>query len=99
MRKVPDLLGLTVDEARARCQPLDILITEPEAEYGPVNGFDEPILRQRPPAGTPAPRGGYVMVWTTGPGGEGGVREPRRPFPPVLENRATADPADEAPSP
>jgi hypothetical protein len=91
VRKVPDLLGLTVDEARPACQASGFLLTEPETEYGPTNGFDAPIVRQRPPADTVGGRGDYVMVWTSGSGGVGGVREPRIPPRPTVVNSEEAE--------
>lgn len=93
---MPDLLGLTVPEAMGSGRTAELIVAEPDPEYSPPSRSGALVIRQRPPAGTRVDLHSYVMVWAAGPedgsGGEGGVREPLRPFPPVRENHAAADP-------
>jgi hypothetical protein len=96
---VPDLLGLTALEAGQVGMRVGLLVVGPEPDFpllgdlpfASLSDLQGTVIRQRPEAGAAFERHAQVMVWTSGPGGEAGVREPRRPFPPVRENRAAVD--------
>ncbi|MCA2216653.1 PASTA domain-containing protein [Jidongwangia harbinensis] len=90
---VPDLLGLTAPEAAGLGERAGLRVLGPDGDAASPAELQGPVVRQRPEPGVVTRRGSVVVVRTAGPGGDGGVREPRRPVPPTREDRAAADPA------
>jgi len=90
--QVPDLRGLTVAEAEAVAAGAGLVVVGPDGRAtGLLRGL---VAGQRPePGPAPAPFR-EVVVWTSGPGGEAGVREPVVP-PPL--RRGGAAPASSEP--
>ncbi|MGH3632331.1 MAG: PASTA domain-containing protein [Sciscionella sp.] len=91
MTEVPDLRGLTVAEAIGAAGRFELWGPEgvpisPDRDLGVV-------VRQLPEPGKHSPSGSGIRVWTSG-GGEGGVRQPSLPYPPVRDNRAYLDVVD-----
>ena len=84
---VPDLRGLTVLEAAAVAGRVDLLVTDPDGR--PFTLLEGLVTEQLPGSGMPVPRLTTVTVWTSGPGREAGVREPR--VPPLLRRDAGAE--------
>ncbi len=80
---VPDVIGLTVEEA---LRALDIRQLRPAASDpdGLPLSAQSPgavVTDQSPESGARVPAWSSVRLWLSGGGGEGGVREPRRPKP------------------
>jgi|1186.fasta_scaffold09299_3 beta-lactam-binding protein with PASTA domain len=89
---VPDLRGLTVTEAEAVAASVGLVVVGPDGRpAGLLRGL---VAGQSPDGGTPVHQDTEVMVWTAGPCGEAGVREPV--VAPLLpsEDRAAADRAE-----
>jgi beta-lactam-binding protein with PASTA domain len=86
---VPDVRGLSVAEADVVAAHADLVITGPDGR--PTSSLPGLITDQRPDGGAQVPRHTGVVVWTTGPGGESGVREPRVPPLPHRAGGAAAD--------
>jgi beta-lactam-binding protein with PASTA domain len=89
---VPDVRGLAVMEAEAVASSVGLVVVGRDGRpAGLLRGL---ISGQSPEGGTPARRGNAVTIWTAGPGGEAGVREPV--IPPLLrrEEGAAADRAE-----
>ena len=99
---VPNLIGLTLDDARGRLLPLGLVAVGPEPDGPPFGQFGWPqglVTDQAPEAGAKVPRASAVTVWLDTGDGEGGagVREPRRPPNNPRTLRAMRDePTDEA---
>lgn len=71
-----------------------VLLQGPDPD-APTPLLDGIVTHQQPPPGTRAHRWDAVTVWV-GPGPDAGVREPRRPFPPVDSLHAAAAPEPHA---
>ncbi len=89
---VPDLLGLTAPEAARLGERAGLRVVGPDGDAESLVELPGAVVRQRPEPGVVTRRGSAVVVQTSGPGGDGGVREPRRPVPPTREDHAAADP-------
>jgi hypothetical protein len=91
---VPDVVGMSFDDAReavmrARLVPVD---AQPDdAPLVPADWRSAIVVRQYPDAGTKLRAGSQVKLWVERGGGSAGVREPRRPVPPVREASAEVD--------
>ena len=83
---VPDLRGLTVAEAEAVAARVHFVVIGPDGR--PASLLRGLITGQRPDAGAQVWRHTEVTVWTSGPGGEAGVREPV--VPPLLRREEGA---------
>jgi hypothetical protein len=88
---VPDLVGQAAPDAGELGRRAGLRVVGPDGDPGSLDELDGPVVRQRPEPGVVARRGADVMVWTSGPGGDAGVREPRRPVPPTRADEAAAD--------
>jgi hypothetical protein len=91
---VPDVVGMSYDDAR------DVLVrahlaavnAEPDAApLPPAEWHSAVVVRQYPDSGTRLRAGSPVKLWVERGGGSAGVREPRRPRPPVREASAERD--------
>lgn len=82
---VPDLIGLSAQQARDFARRAQLIAVGPDPDALPsVHGV---VSGQSPAAGSLAARWSSVVIWTLrGGGGPGdaGVREPRNPNPPPL---------------
>ena len=83
--RVPDVIGMSLDEARKVLggKGLGSMAADPD---GPpldlVGSPDSVVTDQSPESGARVPPGSSVRLWLDqGGGGGGGVREPRRPAP------------------
>ncbi len=85
---VPDLLGLTTLEARRVGLRAGLCVVGPDGDSRSLSQLHGPVIRQHPEAGTIFDLRAEVTVWTSDPGGDAGVREPRRPIPPTRGIRA-----------
>ena len=90
---VPDLLGLDVADAADVAAQVGLRAVGPEGTPQSLLDMSGPVVLQRPEPGVVARTPGDVMVWTSGPGGDAGVREPRHPVPPALGGEAAESPA------
>jgi hypothetical protein len=84
----PDLYGLGPDEATRVCYGQDLWLTIKVADMVEVSGWDPSrvrVTRQWPSPGSRMDANA-VVVWVDiiDGGEEAGVREPRRPSPPLL---------------
>jgi len=71
---VPDLRGLTLTEAEAVAAGGGLAVVGGDGRpAGLLRGL---VAGQIPDRGTPVRRDTEVTVWTAGPGGEAGIREP-----------------------
>jgi hypothetical protein len=84
--RVPDFVGLTVLEAREAGLLAGVVVVGPDPDTGVLTDLRGSVVAQRPEAGALVARQAQVMVWTSGSGGDAGVREPRNPYPPTLMN-------------
>ena len=92
---VPDLRGLTAPEAGRMGQLAGVRVVGPTGDAPWLNQLEGTVIGQHPEAGSGVARHSEVTVWTSGPGGDAGVREPRRPLPPTLDNHAALDLGDD----
>lgn len=82
--RVPDVVGMFPWEARRRLAMDELGLTGPGADAEESSGWlGGRITGQAPSAGEWLPPGGTVTVWFGDGPGSAGVREPRRPVPPV----------------
>lgn len=83
--RVPDVIGMTLDEARTALGGKDLvaMAADPDGpSLGMANLPDTVVTDQSPESGARVPPGSPVRLWFDhGGGGGGGVREPRRPAP------------------
>ncbi|WP_052433305.1 PASTA domain-containing protein [Streptacidiphilus carbonis] len=83
---VPDLIGLSPQQARDFARRAQLVAAGPDPDARPA--MDGTVSAQAPGAGSLAARWSTVVIWTVhrggGPGGDAGVREPRNPSPPPL---------------
>jgi hypothetical protein len=96
---VPSVVGLAW--ARAREVLMDSgLVAALDPDGPPLGAFGWPegaVTDQSPEAGARVPAGSAVRLWFESGGGEGGVREPRRPQPHPKGGRAMLpEPVDDA---
>ena len=81
---MPDLVGLSVDEARSLLLGIGLVPVGPDRDAarltsaGWIGGV---VVDQRPCPGTVLAVGSPVMMWIERGRGSAGVREPRRPTP------------------
>jgi hypothetical protein len=99
--RVPDVVGLARDEARARLNGSELRVISADPDGLPIElvGLPGSIVKdQIPESGAMVPRGSSVRLWLDGGGDDGpGVREPRRPAPDPRTARQMRDEAtDEA---
>ena len=77
--QVPDLRGLTAAEAEAVAAGAGLVVVGPDGRAaGLLRGL---VVGQRPKPGPAPVPSRESVVWTSGPGGEAGVREPVAPTP------------------
>ncbi len=62
-----------------------------EAPLSPAEWHSAVVVRQYPDPGTKLRAGSQVKLWVERGGGSAGVREPRRPVPPLREASAEVD--------
>jgi hypothetical protein len=81
---LPDLVGLTIDEAQSLLCGIGLVPVGPDPDAAPLTppGWrDGVVVDQRPYPGTRLAIGSPVMMWIERGPGSAGVREPRRPTP------------------
>jgi len=96
---VPDLRGLTATEAMRIGMAGFVMVVCPNPNFGSARNLQGTVVRQRPEAGAAVERYAEIAVWSSGRGDDAGVREPRRPLPPVRQHQAAVDLDDETLSP
>lgn len=93
----PDLYGLAPDEASRVCYSEAVGLTIIVGDMVEVNGWDSSrvrVTKQWPSPGSRMDsRSVSVYIDIVGGGGEAGVREPRRPSPPLRSPGAGLDDA------
>lgn len=90
---VPDVVGLTFDEARAVLFGARLVAVGPDPDGPSLGALGWPrgvVVKQDPAAGAILATGSPVTVWLDS-GGGAGDREPRRPKPTPLEARELPD--------
>ncbi len=90
---VPDLRGLDTVEAAELASRASLQAVGPKGTPGSLRELAGVVARQRPEPGVVVRQHADVMVWTSGPGGDAGVREPLRPVPPARDGEAAESPA------
>ncbi len=97
---VPDVAGLTLIEALRAFGEGDLRPAAADPDGPPLSSQtpSDVIVDQSPEAGARVPAGSPVRLWfRSGGGGEGGVREPRRPGPdPKSAREMLPEPVDDA---
>ncbi len=64
---VPDVIGMTRQEARTAIESSSLVLAGQWSEYGPLETMGT-VIRQDPPPGAQTPRGAPVSIfWNTGP--------------------------------
>lgn len=98
--RVPDVVGLALDEARKVVdgKGLRAMSADPDGPPLDIAGLPNSVVTdQSPEAGARVPPGSPVRLWLDDGGGGPGVREPRRPSPDPKSARQMRDEAtDEA---
>lgn len=90
---VPNIVGVTVYEARETLEQRGLFGVGSDPDAPPMTGDDATrfvVTDQSPEAGAKVPRGSTVRLWVERGGGSG-VREPRRPQPDPWVGRAMRD--------
>ena len=90
---VPDVIGLTWDDARAVLMQAHLIAVGPDPDGPPLAALGWPgglVVDQDPKAGAALPAGSPVTVWIER-GGGAGDREPRRPRPNPVSGRNLPD--------
>ncbi len=90
---VPDVIGLSWDDARHVLQREGLVGVGPDPDGPPLTAMGWPdavVTDQSPESGAKVPAGSQVRLWTERGGGSG-VREPRRPKPAPRAARAMLD--------
>lgn len=90
---VPDLRGLTADEAVEVGMDSRVMVVCPNPDFNSVRQLKGWVIRQRPEGGMAVERYAEILIWTSGRGGDASVREPRRPLPPLRQNQADVETA------
>jgi len=97
--RVPDVVGMTWDDARQVLREAGLVGVGPDPDGPPLAALGWPdgvVTDQSPESGAKLPPGSPVTLWVERGGGTG-VREPRRPQPAPRAGRAMHDePSDEA---
>lgn len=90
MTVVPDFVGKQALDAwlAGHEAGLSLQGPDPDSPHPLLNGR---VAAQLPAPGARLPRWSVVTVWITNGGDPGGVREPRRPLPNLLEDTGEAD--------
>jgi DNA-binding Lrp family transcriptional regulator len=97
--KVPNVIGMSWDDARHVLQKNRLVGVGPDPDGPPLGALGWPdgvVTDQSPESGAKVPAGSTVTLWVERGGGSG-VREPRRPKPEPLAGREMhLEPSDEA---
>ena len=98
---VPNVIGMTWDDARKVLRDKGLLAASPDPDGPPLGALGWPdgvVTDQSPESGAKVPAGSSVRLWIgRGHGGGAGVREPRRPLPgPISAREMRYEPTDEA---
>ncbi|NKQ51546.1 PASTA domain-containing protein [Amycolatopsis sp. K13G38] len=91
--KVPDVVGLSWDNARSALVRKDLVPATPDPDDLPLAAIGWPggvVTDQSPESGAKVERGSTVTLWIDRSGGSG-VREPRRPKPDPKTGRKLRD--------
>ncbi|GAB2965711.1 PASTA domain-containing protein [Amycolatopsis acidiphila] len=91
--QVPNVIGLSWDDARALLHREDLVPVGPDPDGPPLptlSGPDGVVVDQSPESGAKVPPGSTVRLWLERGGGSG-VREPRRPRPDPKSGRKMRD--------
>jgi hypothetical protein len=91
---VPDVLGLAFDDARDVLVRVGLVPVQADPDAAPLQPgqwHSSVVVRQYPDSGTRLRAGSPVKLWVERGGGTAGVREPRRPTPPVREASGEVD--------
>jgi hypothetical protein len=96
---VPNVIGLTWDDARDVLLERQLVATGPDPDGPPLTGAGWPdgiVVDQSPESGAKVPPGSHVKLWLERGGGSAGVREPRRPSPkPKSAREMRPEPSDD----
>ena len=82
--RVPNVLGMSWDDARVALMKVRLFATGPDPDGPPMDVISWPdatVVDQSPESGAKVPAGTAVRLWVNRGGGSAGVREPRRPLP------------------
>jgi hypothetical protein len=82
--RVPNVLGMSWDDARVALMKASLMAVGPDADAPPMETISWPdarVVDQSPESGAKVPAGTAVKLWVMRGGGSAGVREPRRPLP------------------
>jgi hypothetical protein len=95
---VPNVIGLSWQEARRVLRDSDLVGVSPDADLPEATiDADRVVTDQSPESGANVPGGSSITLWTRPGGGSAGVREPRRPTPaPKSVRELRYEPSDEA---
>lgn len=95
---VPDVVGLSFDDARATLSRAGLLAVPADGDPPPdESGWRSVVTDQSPEAGARALPVSPVRLWIERGGGGSGVREPRRPRPtPRVEHERLDEPSRDA---
>ena len=97
--RVPNVLGMTWDDARVALIKVSLMAVAPDADAPPTETISWPdarVVDQSPESGAKVPAGTPVTLWVMRGGGSAGVREPRRPLPGPQSAREMRYESDEA---
>jgi hypothetical protein len=97
--RVPNVLGMTWDDARVALMKVSLMAVGPDPDAAPMGTVDWPdakVVDQSPESGAKVPAGTPVTLWVMRGGGSAGVREPRRPLPGPQSAREMRYERDEA---
>lgn len=97
--RVPNVLGMTWDDARVALRKVSLFATGPDPDTPPMETTtwpDAKVVDQSPESGAKVPAGTSVTLWVMRGGGSAGVREPRRPLPGPQSAREMRYESDEA---
>jgi hypothetical protein len=91
---VPDVLGLSWEQARRALILVHLVAVSPDSDPAPLLGgelSEYVVVEQKPVAGTRVSRGSPVTLWVERGPGSAGVRSPLRPPPPPREISGAID--------
>lgn len=97
--RVPNVLGMSWDDARVALVKVSLIGLGPEPDGPPMEATSWPdarVVDQSPESGAKVQAGSTVTLWVRRGGGSAGVREPRRPLPGPQSAREMRYESDEA---
>lgn len=82
--RVPNVLGMSWDDARVALMKVSLIAVGPDQDAPPTETTSwsgAKVVDQSPESGAKVAAGTPVTLWVMRGGGSAGVREPRRPLP------------------